>query len=322
MRQMQKNNKEEPLSIILFFIDGIGLGSKNSQINPFACYPVPYFQVHGGENSFPIAGSLFETDPFMGVSGLPQSATGQTAIFTGYNAPQICGRHVSGFPSFSLRPYLLEKSILKLTKQAGFRSALINTYTQDYLSKIFDKRGMRLMSATTMMNYGAENDFFTIEDFLEERSLYMDITGWFLQQQGLINEQISAKAAGRRLVNISHAYDLIVFEYFLTDKVGHDGNMYLAKKILQHLSDFLDGVWEELNVEKQLFIMTSDHGNFEDLSTFSHTKNLVGSIAYGKQAEWFAQNSFALHDIARNILLLKNITWQEDFLSHTKEYNG
>lgn len=316
---MKKNNKEEQLSIILFFVDGIGLGSNDPQINPFAFYSSPYFQVHGGKDSLPVDGYLFETDPFMGVSGLPQSATGQTAIFTGYNAPQICGRHVSGFPSFSLRPYLLEKSILKLTKQAGFRSALVNTYTQDYLTKIFGKRGMRLMSATTMMNYGAENHFFTIEDFLEERSLYMDITGWFLQQEGLLDKQISAKEAGRRLVNISRDYDLIVFEYFLTDRVGHDGDMKLAKKILQHLSDFLDGVWEDLNLEKQLFIMTSDHGNFEDLSTFSHTKNLVGSITYGKKAQWLAQNSFALYDIARNILSLKNITWQKNFLPPAKE---
>lgn len=309
-------SSDDAPSVILFFIDGIGLGKNDPQTNPFARYPNPFFSVHAGKPSFEMPGYLFETDAAMGVSGLPQSATGQTAIFTGYNAPQICGRHLSGFPSFSLRPYLLEKSILKLFKQNNLPSALINAYTESYLEKIAGRRGMRLMSATTLMNYGAKNEFFTVEDFLQQRSLYMDITGWVLQENEMIvsEQAIGAKEAGRRLVQISRSYKLSVFEYFLTDRVGHDKNMDMAKKILQHVTEFLDGIWEELNQDKELVIVTSDHGNFEDLSVHTHTKNMVGSFAYGKQAEWFSKNSFFLYDIARNILRLHNMEWDKNFV--------
>ena len=39
----------------------------------------------------------------LGIEGLPQSATGQTALFTGINAAQLLGRHLFGFPNQPFR---------------------------------------------------------------------------------------------------------------------------------------------------------------------------------------------------------------------------
>lgn len=291
----------EDVSCILFFVDGIGIGLNDREINPFARYRYPHFSVHGGGDSLQVPGRLVPVDATLGVQGIPQSATGQTALFTGYNGAKICGRHVSGFPSYSLRPYLLKSSLLKIFKDNGLAAALLNAYRLDYLEKLKHPRALRLMSATTLMNYGAENYFFTLQDFLQQKSLYMDITGWYLKEQGLIEEEISARSAGRRLVRLSRNYRLAIFEYFLTDKVGHDGSMQKAEKILRHLADFLEGIWEELDTEKQLLIVTSDHGNFEDFSVGGHTLHAVGNLLYGKDVDHFADHSSALYDVARSL---------------------
>jgi hypothetical protein len=37
-------------------------------------------------------------DASLCVPGLPQSATGQAALLTGLNAPELMGRHIEGFP--------------------------------------------------------------------------------------------------------------------------------------------------------------------------------------------------------------------------------
>jgi hypothetical protein len=58
-------------------------------------------------------------DASLGVPGLPQSATGQTSILTGVNAPAEMGRHISGFPGPTLRRILFEHSVLKRIRERG-----------------------------------------------------------------------------------------------------------------------------------------------------------------------------------------------------------
>jgi hypothetical protein len=75
--------------IFHFFIDGLGLGD-NSDSNPVKTC----FKNSLGGNllirrdsplHFP-GGVLISADPLQGVPGIPQSATGQTSLFTGENA--------------------------------------------------------------------------------------------------------------------------------------------------------------------------------------------------------------------------------------------
>ena len=93
--------------IFYFFIDGIGYGENNPQKNPFSKFAKSFFLPLGGkalpEGSLFSRGEYIQTDACMEVSGLPQSATGQTALWTGINAPKILERHISGFPTFTLK---------------------------------------------------------------------------------------------------------------------------------------------------------------------------------------------------------------------------
>ena len=302
-----------PANTIYIFLDGVGIGAKNTDSNPFTKYSNGFFSVLGGGESFKAGGYLVPTDAHMGIDGLPQSATGQTALFTGYNGSQIMGRHVTGFPTFSLRPYLKQKSILRVFEKNGKRATLLNSYAEKYLKRIFNKRTERMLSASSHAQRSTGKPFFNIEDYLEGRSMYMDITNWFLRSFHKIDIPMAdPKKQGRKLVGLSKDYDLILYEYFFTDKVGHSQSQAAAKRILRHVEEFLEGVYEELDTENQLLIVSSDHGNIEDLSTKRHTNNEVPTIIYGKGADCVKDNIQYLYDIPREILRLYDLDFDKD----------
>lgn len=290
----------------------MGLGLKDPSRNPFTRFSNFFFRAHGG-GEFVAPGSLIETDANMGVPGLPQSATGQTALFTGYNGPQVLGRHVTGFPTVSLRPYLNEKSILKVLLEHGFSAALLNSYSEMYLQRLNRPRNERLMSASSLMQRATGQPFFTIEDYRQGRSLYMDLTNWFLRQHGIDIPLVKAKDSGRRLVALAKNYDFCVFEYFFTDKVGHSRSFAAAKRILRHIDEFLEGIWEDIDPEHQTVIIATDHGNMEDLSSGSHTANKVGTIVYGQHSDKLASKVKTLYDIPRSVYGLKNIPFDMQY---------
>ena len=117
--------KSSKKTTIFVFLDGIGFG-KSSDSNPFKKFGRTFFSVLG-QGSYKGPGTVLETDAQMGIGGAPQSATGQTALFTGYNGPQILGRHVNGYPTYSLRPYLKNHSIFCRFKENGKKGILLNS---------------------------------------------------------------------------------------------------------------------------------------------------------------------------------------------------
>ncbi len=286
------------------------MGYKDTSNNPFSRFQTYFFSALGGcSSSFRPPGELIQTDAHMGFSGFPQSATGQVALFTGFNGAAVMGRHVNGFPTYSLRPYLKQQSLLKKMLNAGKRATLINSYSDWYLNKINSKKNERLMSASSIMQMSSGQPFFTINDYINGKSLYMDLTNWFLRQQGIQIPMISAKITGRKLIQLAQDYDLIIYEYFITDKIGHAQSLGAAKRVVKHIENFMEGIWEEINIDNDLFILSSDHGNFEDLSSKHHTNNFVPTIIYGKSAEVLKAEVRYLYDIPKIILKLKGLSW-------------
>ena len=88
--------------------------------------------------------------------------------------------------------------------------------------------------------------------------------------------------------------------------------MGAAKRITAHIEGLLEGVWEELDPEKELVVITSDHGNFEDMSVKPHTENKVFTAVYGKGQELFEQEVKYLYDIPRTIMKLSGIEFKEN----------
>src|ERR1700741_4055306 len=133
------------MSVLLIFVDGIGIGTRGVH-NPLDGLDSPIFSIFQNEEyRLPFDGLLAETDARLGVDGLPQSATGQTAILTGVNASKLIGRHLHGYPSPRLKQALAEDSIYKKLIACGRSVTFANAYTRSYVDN-----PPRFISATTV----------------------------------------------------------------------------------------------------------------------------------------------------------------------------
>src|SRR5918911_1233976 len=160
-------------SVLLFFIDGLGIGTRGP-FNPFDnlpnTAPLAVFQNEPPE-SF-LDGIVVTTDPRLGVEGRPQSASGQTTILTGVNAPAAVGYHKQGFPNKALLEIIGEHSIFRQLRVAGVEPI---TFANAYTSRFFNERP-RWVSATTAAVEAAELPFRTIEDVRNGAAVFMDFT--------------------------------------------------------------------------------------------------------------------------------------------------
>jgi hypothetical protein len=203
------------MHVLLLFVDGLGLGSNDPTVNPLI------------NPDFRCLNSLLEekfcipTDAQLDVDGLPQSATGQTAILTGINAPKVVGRHINGFPTKTLKQLLNEHSILKRLKDKGLRVINANMYTKEYLARMGSNNNILDISATTFATLAAQIPFRLIHDMLEEKAVYQDITNALLIKRGIDVPLRSPFKAGEILAKLSKEYHFVLYEYFQTDLAGH-----------------------------------------------------------------------------------------------------
>jgi hypothetical protein len=144
--------------LLFIFLDGIGLGP-DDPTNPFSATDLPGFRqltgdrlLNGVEIDLPDH-QVRGIDASLGVGGLPQSATGQTALFTGVNASELEGMHISAFPTQVLRDTIAEHSVLKQAQESGFKVTFANAYSPKYWDSIYQRRNRH--SATTWSNMAA-----------------------------------------------------------------------------------------------------------------------------------------------------------------------
>ena len=293
-----------PARIALLFVDGLGWGPPDPAINPTVSYggallrlPEPPADVmprrlENGAWACPL-------DACLGVPGLPQSATGQTTLLTGINSQEVQGRHLSGFPGPTLRALLLEHSVLKQLRSAGRRPVFFNTFR----SPFFDwprERQLR-MSATTVANLAADLPFFDVPDMKAGRSLYQEFTGCDLRAMGFDAPLLTPAEAGAVLARNLGEYDFLLYEYFRTDKVGHEADRTAAEAELRHLDAFLAAVLAGRPADT-LLLLCSDHGNIEDCSVRTHTRNPVPLLAWGPGARDFVGGLTRLDEVTPRIV--------------------
>jgi hypothetical protein len=285
--------------VLLFFIDGLGIGTRGPH-NPFDglsdAAPLAIFQHETPE--IPFAGIVVPTDACLGVDGRPQSASGQTTILTGINASKSIGAHKQGFPNPPLLDIIREHSIfLQLTTRGIEPITFANTYT-----KRFFERRPRWISATTAAVEAAGLRFNVVDDLLAGRAVYHDFTNEMLGERGETAPLRTPAEAGRVLANIASSHRFTLYEYFITDKVGHAQDRDEARRILPLLARFIGTVLENLDLKNTTMILTSDHGNVEDLSVRNHTLNCVPTIIWGRKRQSIASRISSLVDITPAIV--------------------
>jgi hypothetical protein len=291
--------------LLFIFFDGIGLGGHASS-NPFSAAPMQAIQRITGAD-FVSADARLENkivfkgiDASMGVKGIPQSATGQTALLTGINAAQELGYHLAAYPDATLKEMLFQHNILKRAREKGFHATFANAYDMEAYNRLIAD-GKIYHSATTLSVLGAKMPFRTLEDLREGRAVYWDVTNRFLRSDRDVQiDIVEPEDAGRRLTGLLDENELVLFECFLPDILGHRRDFDKAMECVSMMDRFVGASLSSLGSDATL-IVTSDHGNMEDMSTGGHTLNAVPLLAYGKDALRFSQAQ-SITDIAPIIM--------------------
>jgi len=288
-----------PVSVLLFFIDGLGIGTRGPH-NPFdglaEAAPLAIFQDEPAD--IPFNGVLAPTDARLGVDGRPQSASGQTTILTGINAPAAIGYHKQGFPNQALLDIIREHSIFLQLKRAGVNEI---TFANTYTAKFFESRP-RWISATTAAVEAGGLRFNTVTDLRAGRAVYQDFTNAMLIDRGEPVDPRTPEEAGEVLASISAANKFTLYEYFITDKIGNAQDYEAAGRVLRALALFIRSLLDKLDLKQKTVILTSDHGNIEDLSLRNHTLNPVPTIVWGEHREYLAARIHSLADITPGIV--------------------
>ena len=285
--------------VLLFFIDGLGIGARG-----------PFNPLDGLEMAAPLAifqdeepeiigdGVLVRTDARLGVEGRPQSASGQTTILTGVNAPARLGYHKQGFPNQALLEIIREHSVFLQLKRVGVEP---NTFANAYTPRFFESRP-RWVSATTAAVEAAGMRFRDLEDLRSGRAVYQDFTNAMLIERGLEIKTRTPEQAAETLAALAAEHRFTLYEYFITDKIGHLQDMAAARVVLVNLAHLLRALLARLDLRRTTLILTSDHGNIENLSSRNHTLNLVPTLVWGEHRDRVARRISSLADITPAIV--------------------
>ncbi len=296
------------MKILFLFVDGIGLGVNNPDVNPLARAAMPVLQdLLGGKRLVASAAplmtgraTLLGLDACLGVHGVPQSATGQAVLLTGLNVPAAVGYHFGPWPNQAVTEFLKNGNVFSKLKKAGKEVAFLNAYPPRYFAEV--QSGHRLNSAIPLAAITAGLALRTETDLQAGQALSADFTaqGWRERLNLADSYVLSPYQAGKQLAQLALCYDFSFFEYWLSDYAGHEQDMVKACELMETLDQVLGGLLANWDYQNGLILMTSDHGNMEDLSTRRHTINpvpvlLIGAVALRRQ---FALHLYSLTDIA------------------------
>ncbi|MFC2036932.1 hypothetical protein ACFLYD_03035, partial [Chloroflexota bacterium] len=168
--------------ILFVFLDGVGLAPSGPD-NPLSHVDMPcLWDLLGGPlvlervvGQDPVPNgdlTVRALDACLGVPGLPQSATGQTALFTGVNAPALVGDHVTAFPTARLRQVIAESSLLKRAAEGGARVIFANAHSERFWQMIHE--GKRRLGASTLTALAAGAPIPTLSDLAEGQAVLWD----------------------------------------------------------------------------------------------------------------------------------------------------
>ena len=300
------------MSVLLLFIDGIGLGDDDPSINPFVAATLPTFRALLDGRKLIAAdapyhndrASLVALDATLGVPGLPQSGTGQTTLFTGENAPAIFGRHFGPWVPTPLRQMLSEQNVLTRARAAGSHVAFANAYPEEVFEPGKRARDpLRAGPPIAALGAGVMNRH--TPELERGDAIASEITndGWRKHLNRTSLPIVTAHQAGLNLARIAVQHDLTMFAHYSTDHIGHTGEMVEATRALERVDEFLRGLLE--SGEQLDIALASDHGNLEDIRA-GHTLHPAVGLFIGPHHRELADGATSLMDVAPRLLKLAN----------------
>lgn len=292
------------MHILMLFLDGVGLGDPIPE-NPFFVAELPTLQhLSNGKRWLRDTAQqstgravFIPTDPRMGVSGRPQSGTGQAAIVTGRNISQLIGEHYGPKPNLATRDLLDEDNFFKQVLAHNKTAAMLEAYPPQWHNGI--NSGKRLPSSYQYAALSAGLTIPGVEDFRAGRALSGDWTGegWHSELGFDDTPVYTPYEAGVKLVELSRQYDFAFFPHWLTDVVGHRGTIEQASNLLRTFDGVMAGVLATWDDDEGLVVITSDHGNIELIGDRRHTENDVPTVFIGREKDLLAENVRDLSDL-------------------------
>jgi len=304
--------------MIFIFLDGVGIGAADTS-NPFFAARAEYLPFWLNPGRLPDGTPIIGIDPLLGVAGIPQSATGQTSLFTGENIPRLLGRHFGSYPNRIMRQILKSKNLLADLITAGYKAVYINAYPvySHYFSTPqlsideqgelifppqFPRQFKRRISVTTCMLLITGQAPFNETHLREESALFQDYSNQYLIQRGMDIPQFSPEKAAEILHRASQKYDFLLYEYFLTDYYGHRHDFSQQVQLIEGLNRMIGRLIALMNPHKETLFITSDHGNLEDTSVQSHTLNPVPLLVWGAGSSELRNHIRQISDVTPQIL--------------------
>ena len=292
--------------VLFIFLDGVGIGGADPDTNPFFQARLPTLRgLLGGE--VPHLGHpelcqgqcvAFPLDARLGVRGLPQSGTGHTSFLTGENGPILYGRHFGPWVPVRLRPVVEKRNFLARALARGYRCIFANAYPKEYANSPWARRpagpplaamasGLLTREAAALAQGHAVSSEI-VNSAWRTRLGYENIP------------EITPEEAGRKLGRLSGQADLTFFAHYGTDYAGHRGRMPGSVRALERVDAFLGGILAS-SPEDTLLVLTSDHGNIEDVRG-GHTLNPAFTLLRGPGASKLREGMTSITDIPGLVL--------------------
>ncbi len=279
------------MALIFVMVDGVGLAPGGPH-NPVASQMAALTGLLGA----PVDAALHidkpgllarPIDATLGVDGRPQSGSGHTAIYGGYNAARANGRHQPSYPTVAMRERLSERNLFMLALTAGCRVTWANAYLPGYL-EVVERRRMR-HTAGTWAALQAGLALRGLPELLEGSAVSWDITQALARTRPGCADLplIAPAAAGERLARLAMDGNLVAFETYVPDLAAHERLAWSPAEALRLVDGLVAGIMQAKRPVDTL-VLTSDHGNAEDATTRVHTRNPVPLIVIGPAAPAFA----------------------------------
>ncbi len=283
----------------------MGIGDDDPEKNPFTNASLPTLRgLLGGHIPtlrHPTLGGSgavsFPLDANLGVDGIPQSGTGQSALLTGRNTARIHGRHFGPWIPVGLRPLVEEESVLRVAQDSGRVVCFANAYPRGWPGA----RHGRRVAGPPLAAKGAGLMNRHEDDLGAGRAVSSEIVndGWRNHLGHHALPEVTAEDAGGNLAAIAADAELTLYAHYATDTAGHRGGMEGSVAALERVDRFIAGVLAGLSADVTLLV-ASDHGNIEDV-TGGHTRNPALGLAVGAASHGFS-DSRSLLDVAPAVL--------------------
>ena len=282
--------------LIFIFLDGVGIG-KCIDTNPFFIAKsafLPFYTANNNELHLPDGTRIKTIDATLGVDGLPQSATGQTSLFTGVNIPALLNGHKGSYPDKSMRQIIKAKNLISHLRNQNINARFINAYpfygqlfSQQHVdihddgsfhfSEAFPPIFKKRISVTTCMNIANQLIPFTEIDIIHETALYQDYSNLSLihmleeaQASGKLKSLLkqvvlplgiptlplfSPEKAAEILFNASRKFDFMLYEYFQTDIYGHRHTFAERVQLIRQLDRLIGRLISLLDKKQDTLLM-------------------------------------------------------------------